>query len=229
MSLTRAFQHPASKLPFEYGRTLLKALQQSSLEFGGVPSQPCKQVKLPLGGDAKQTILRMVDVLAESPLDCLSAPMVGSDLRVIGLSLKFRNSHFRNVPASTGFDLSDKHIIMINPAVSVDPGVKHSWQFECNYAEGNQAEKLWLVRRADWVAVKFNSAEGGRHHMILPFRESRLLQYHLRLLDGQDPMTSGDKRPANTPASMTAEDLENEEFVEENMAHLNMLKDVMKT
>ena len=101
----------------------------------------------------------MVDVLEESPLDCLSAPMVGSNLRVIGLSLKFRNSHFRNVPASTGFDLTNRQIIMINPKIVIDKGVKQSWQFECNYAEGNQVEKFWLVNRADWVSVKFSSTE----------------------------------------------------------------------
>ena len=164
-----------------------------------------------------------------SPLDSVSAPMVGSSLRVIGLSLKSRNSHFRNVPASSGFDLSDRQIIMINPAVVIEKGAKQSWQFECNYAEGNQAEKLWLVRRADWVSVKFHSTQGGRHHMVLPFRESRLVQYHMRLLDGQDPMSSTAKQPAKVPLSITAEDLDDADFVEENRAHLNMLKDIMKT
>ena len=44
------------------------------------------------------------------------------------------------------------------------------------------------MNRVDFVNVKFMSITGQRHHLILPFRESRILQYHMHLLEAADPM-----------------------------------------
>ena len=47
-------------------------------------------------------------------LDSLSAPMLGEQKRIVMLSMKLRNSHFREVP---NMSYDEKIAVMINPKV----------------------------------------------------------------------------------------------------------------
>ena len=100
-----------------------------------------------------------------------------------------------------------------------------------------------LVKRRDFVNVKFQSiisdsggfnTNGQFHHMILPMRESRLLQFHMHVLNGECPFKAADKKSGaieipGVPNVITQEELHDSEFVEENGKYLNMMKDLTKT
>ena len=135
-------------------------------------------------------------------VDSLSAPMVGENLRIVMLSMKLRNSHLRNLPKSANFSFEEKLVCMLNPIIMPEQHSGSSWQYECNFLEGKKCKELTLVNRVDIVSVDFYSLSGNKHHIILPFRESRLLQYHMRILDGKDPMISDGAIPEGLPAKI---------------------------
>ena len=67
--------------------------------------------------------------------------------------------------------------------------------------------------------------------MILPMRESRLLQFHLHVLKGECPFQAADKQSGKieiegVPNIITHEELHDEEFVLSNAKYLNMMKDL---
>ena len=68
--------------------------------------------------------------------------------------------------------------------------------------------------------------------MILPMRESRLLQYHMHILNGECPFGANDADKISIPGVpnvITEQELHDEEFVRENGKYLNMMKDLTKT
>ena len=69
---------------------------------------------------------------------------------------------------------------MLNPVISPEAHTSESFQYEYNLLEGAKCAKARLVKRYDHVNVRFMSVHGNgpdqRHHVILPFRESRLVQ-----------------------------------------------------
>ena len=172
------------KKPLEYGTHLSYQMQKGNFDLfvkHGDPSlkRVSQNVSLPLRDDAKQTVSHMVGVMqhVDCPLvlDSLSAPMLGKQYNMIMMSMKLRNSHFRNLPESANFSYQEKVLLMINPKMQEEPHSSSSWQYECDFMMGKKCRGLQLVNRQDFVQVAFQSTSGQRHHMILPFRESRLL------------------------------------------------------
>ena len=116
--------------------------------------------------------------------------MLGINQRIISMSMHMRTSHLRNSPSDV-HTLAHKSLVMVNPEVEPEPRSVNSLQYEFDYIKGKDCGEMRLVSRTDFVSVKFQSihGEGTRHHLILPFRESRILQYHMCLLDGVDPFS----------------------------------------
>jgi hypothetical protein len=142
--------------------------------------------------------------------------MIGHNKQIAIFSMKLRNTHFRNLAAQSNMSFGEKSIIMINPKVQPEMHSGQSWQYESNYLEGNKCTKFHLVNRDDFINVMFQSVYGSRHHLILPFRESRMLQYHMKLFAGKNPMTSDEKAPSGLPQTISEADLQDADFVEKN-------------
>ena len=62
--------------------------------------------------------------------------------------------------------------------------------------------------------------------MILPFRESRIFQFHYHLLEGTDPFATNN---GDEPVFIGENELDDENFVAENYQSLILLKDISKT
>ena len=154
-------------------------------------------VPVPLNDEAKETVVDMIDILTnkDSPvvLDSLSAPMIGKSLNIIMLSMKLRNSHMRNLPESSNYSYGNRVIVMVNPTIQPEDYSTQSWQYEVNYLEAGKCKGFHLVNRDNFVNVNFTSMNGKKHHLILPFRESRIVQYHMMILKGKDPMNKASK------------------------------------
>ena len=122
---------------------------------------------------------------------------------------------------------------MLNPVISPEPHTESSYQYEFDTMEGAEAQRAFLVKRYDFVNVRFMSpCENGsrsRHHLILPFRESRLLQQHVSWMAGKDPFDTKGQLPANMPASIGEEELHDEGFVADHAPSLQFMKDITKT
>ena len=172
----------------------------------------------------------MIDSIQNGPkvIDSLSAPMVGHKLRIVTLGMEIRNSHMRNV-SSNMMTVGDKFLTMINPVIEKEPGTSSSHQYEFNFCENKKIKNMYLVLRDDFVNVKFLSINGQRHHMILPFRESRLLQFHMSILNGAKPFNEKSSNLKNVPKMITEQELHDEEFIQKHSQYLNMMKDVTKT
>ena len=108
-------------------------------------------------------------------LDSLSAPMLGYSQRIIMLSMKLRNSHMRNLPETSQFTYGNKVIVMLNPEIAPEEFSEETWQYECNLVKANKIKGYQLVKRHNFINIKFASIWGDKHKMILPFRESRLV------------------------------------------------------
>ncbi len=191
-------------------------------------------------------------------MDSLSAPMLGINQRIVVFNLLMRTSHLRNFDRPN-YSMADQFLVMLNPEVHPEQHASASLQYEFDFLEGGKCKEAKLVQRTDFVNVRYQSMHTGqRHHIILPFRESRMMQYHMKLLDGQNPfpeITSEivkDDQPTKKnsrrkslreapeedeeaseekggrPHSLSMHDLHNDEFVEEYGRHLNMMKDVTK-
>ena len=150
-------------------------------------------------------------------LDSLSAPMIGSNMSIAMFSMKLRNSHLRNMPQQSNFSYGEKSIIMINPKVSPETHSNDSWQYESHCLQGTKCNMFYLVNRHDFVNVMFQSVHGSRHHLILPFRESRMMQYHMKLFAGRDPMEQGNNAaPSGVPMVISDADLQDNDFIEKH-------------
>ena len=89
-------------------------------------------------------------------MDCISAPMLGHNIRVIAFHLSLRSSHLRNIRGDM-HSAADKIVVMINPSLTPEPHSKNSFQYEFNFLDGKNCSEMHLVQRADLVSVKFQS------------------------------------------------------------------------
>jgi hypothetical protein len=71
------------------------------------------------------------------------------------LSMKLRNSHLRNLPDEAHFTYGNKVIVMVNPTVSLEKDSEESWQYECDLMEASNCKGFYLVKRQNFVNVKF--------------------------------------------------------------------------
>ena len=179
---------------YEYGKNVASQMRQQASSIPGLvrKDNPCLRtpsvpVEFPLSSNNKYAIYQLIQGLdrnnCPSVLESLSAPIIGHNIKAVALHMDQRSSHMRNVNNEMG-TIGDKIILMINPVVEPEPHAKQSVQYEFNFLDGKNCEEIRLVKRRDFVNVKFQSiisdsgsfsSTGQIHHMILPMRESRLL------------------------------------------------------
>lgn len=156
-----------------------------------------RPVKFPLDEEAKQAIFRLTEYLdrnrvAAGIVDVMSAPLLGDNLRIIGIQQGIVFNH----PLHTDQDIiDDDHgrniIIMLNPTIEKEPNAVDSWQYELNQLEDAEDPRAYLVKRNDAVIIKFDRidifGQQTEQKLILGLWESRIVKQHIMWLDGHDP------------------------------------------
>ena len=121
--------------------------------------------------DIKQLALDMKLVCHEEDGVGLAAPQIGLSVRII------YTSQWKNTPKGLKF-LSDQ--IMINPHITAKSTTMNKDVEWCLSLPGIE----WLVKRYDWIKVKFQDATGKKLTKTYKKYKTRIIQHEIDHLDG---------------------------------------------